>query len=123
MTMSMTVSALNLEPYVATYKSLVRTIGDGGSQVRVGIDGDSLVIADLVLAGAVVKAGVNSNKLSIPNGYSVGRIDGVGNIAIFALKMVNNTISVDNTVTAITGTIAHNGTMVTSDPKNKRAVH
>lgn len=110
MSMSMTVSALNLEPYVATYKSLVRTIGDGGSQVRVGTDGDSLVIADLVLAGAVVKAGVNNNKLSIPNGYSVGRIDGVGNIAIFALKMENNTISVDNT-TAITGTIAHNGTI------------
>lgn len=43
------------KPMVATYKSLVRAIGDGGSQVRVATDGDSLIIADLVLANAVVK--------------------------------------------------------------------
>ena len=94
------------EPYVATYKSLVRTLGDGGSQVRVAKDGDSLVIADLVLANAVIKGKINGKKLSIPNWYSVGRIDGVGNIAFVALKMQDNIIFVDSTATAITGSIA-----------------
>ena len=56
---SLNTSALTLDPYVATYKSLVRTMGDGGSQVRIGTDGDSLVIADLVLANSVIKAGMN----------------------------------------------------------------
>lgn len=109
--MSLPLSALTFEPYVATYKSLVRTIGDGGSQVRVAIDGDSLVIADLVLPGAVIKAGINGNKLSIPNKYSVGSIEGVGNIAFVALTMLNNTACVDNTAAAITGTIADDGTI------------
>ena len=107
--MSMTMNALTLEPYVATYKSLVRTMGDGGSQVRVGTDGDSLVIADLVLANSVIKAGVNGKKLSIPNWYSVGRVDGVGNIAFVALKIKDNTVYVDSTATAITGTIGNEG--------------
>ena len=85
--LSINANALSFEPYVATYKSLVRTLGDGGSQVRVAFDGDSLVIADLVLANAVVKAKINNKKLSIPNWYSVGRIEGVGNIAFVALKI------------------------------------
>ncbi len=97
------------EPYVATYKSLVRTLGDGGSQVRVAVDGDSLVIADLVLANAVVKAKISSKKLSIPNWYSVGRIEGVGNIAFVALKIQDNVVYVDSTATAITGTIGNKG--------------
>ena len=99
------------KPMVATYKSLVRAIGDGGSQVRVATDGDSLIIADLVLANAVVKAGIDNGKLSIPNWYSVGRIEGVGNIAFVALKMVDNTIVVDTTATAITGTVADDETI------------
>ncbi|MBQ6161740.1 MAG: hypothetical protein IJK21_03725 [Prevotella sp.] len=99
------------KPMVATYKSLVRAIGDGGSQVRVATDGDSLIIADLVLANAVVKAGIDNGKLSIPNWYSVGRIEGVGNIAFVALKMVDNTVVVDTTATAITGTIADDETI------------
>ena len=100
------------EPFVATYKSLVRTLGDGGSQVRVATDGDSLVIADLVLSNAVIKAGVNGNQLSIPNWYSVGSIEGVGNIAFVALKMVDNTIYIDSTATAITGTLGEDETIV-----------
>lgn len=99
------------KPMVATYKSLVRAIGDGGSQVRVATDGDSLIIADLVLANAVVKAGIDNGKLSIPNWYSVGRIEGVGNIAFVALKMVGNTVVVDTTATAITGTVADDETI------------
>lgn len=112
LTISMTMSALTFEPYVATYKSLVRTIGDGGSQVRIATDGDSLVIVDLVLANAIIKAGVSNGKLSIPNWYPVGRIEGVGNIAFVALKMTNNTVYVDSTATAITGTIANDKTIV-----------
>ena len=100
------------EPFVATYKSLVRTLGDGGSQVRVATDGDSLVIADLVLSNAVIKAGVNGNQLSIPNWYSVGSIEGVGNIAFVALKMVDNTVYIDSTATAITGTLGEDETIV-----------
>ena len=101
-----------VEPYVATYKSLVRTLGDGGGQVRVGMVGDSLAIADLVLANAVVKAGVDGNQLSIPNWYSVGSIEGVGNIAFVALKIVDNTVLVDTTATAITGTLVDDETIV-----------
>ena len=112
LTISLNTSALTLEPYVATYKSIVRTIGDGGSQVRVGTDGDSLVIADLVLANSVIKAGMNAGKLSIPNWYSVGRVDGVGNVAFVALNVKNSTVYVDSTATAITGTIADDGTIV-----------
>ena len=108
---SLNTSALNLEPYVATYKSLVRTIGDGGSQVRIGIDGDSLVIADLVLANSVIKGKINGKKLSIPNWYSVGKVEGVGNVAFVALKMTNNTIYVDSTATSIIGTIANDMTI------------
>lgn len=100
-----------VEPYVATYKSLVRTLGDGGGQVRVGMVGDSLAIADLVLANAVVKAGVNGNQLSIPNWYSVGSIEGVGNIAFVALKIVDNTVYIDSTATAITGTLVDDETI------------
>ena len=101
-----------VEPYVATYKSLVRTLGDGGGQVRVGMVGDSLAIADLVLANAVVKAGVDGNQLSIPNWYSVGSIEGVGNIAFVALKIVDNTVYIDSTATAITGTLVDDETIV-----------
>ncbi len=99
-------------PYIATYKSLqARTFGDGGRQVRMAQVGDSLVIADVVLANSVFKAGVNGSQLSIPVPYSVGRVEGVGNVDLVALKMEGTAISPDTEVTEITGTLADDETV------------
>ena len=102
----------SFEAYVATYTALTRQFGNGGSQVRVGVEGDSIWIADLVITNALVKAGVHDDgTLSIPNWYTMGTMEGVGKIAFVALKKEGNTVSIDSVATEITGTLLDNGTM------------
>lgn len=99
-------------PYVATYTALTRQYGDGGSQVRVSVQGDSVWIADIVISNALVKAGIHSDgTLHIPNWYIMGSMEGVGKIAFVALKKEGNTVYVDSAATEITGTRLDDGTM------------